>query len=190
MKLAVALSLACAAALPAACGASLARETAGALSSCKGAQLSGRFAAIAGSAGAGNISYALTLKNVSKVPCTVSGLPAGQLLGRRGGKLPTHIRAEHPNELSAVLVRLQPGASARATARFSPDVPGHRRARHGQSLRAGRLQPARLGAGRWDGEREAVSHHLRLRARAHVLLRLHAQPVARDFVMFDICASR
>jgi len=124
MKLAVVLSLVCAAALPTVCGASLARETAGALSSCKGAQLSGRFAAIAGRAGAGNISYALTLKNISNVPCTVSGLPSGQLLGRRGGKLPTHIRAEHPNQLSAVLVRLQPGASARATARFSPDVPG------------------------------------------------------------------
>ena len=131
MKLTVVIALFCAAALPSACGASSTHRTTTQRAttqttsqSCKGAQLSGRFAAVAGSAGAGNISYALTLKNVSRATCTISGLPAGQLLGKRGGKLPTHIRAEHPNQLTAVLVRLRPGASARATARFSPDVPG------------------------------------------------------------------
>jgi hypothetical protein len=127
MKLTIAISLLCAAAVPSACGASSTQRTtapATTSQSCKGAQLSGRFAAVAGSAGAGNISYALTLKNVSKTICTISGLPAGLLLGKRGGKLPTHIRAEHQTELAAVLVRLRPGASARATARFSPDVPG------------------------------------------------------------------
>jgi hypothetical protein len=54
----------------------------------------------------------------------MTGLPKGQLLGRRGGALPTHVRAAFRGALTAVLVTLQPGHSARAVARFSPDVPG------------------------------------------------------------------
>ena len=74
--------------------------------------------------GAGNISYLLRLKNVSKTSCSVTGLPQGRLLGRHGGVLSTNIRAAFPGALSATLVTLRPGQSARATARFSPDVPG------------------------------------------------------------------
>lgn len=92
--------------------------------SCKGSQLAGTFTVVRGSAGAGNITYALRLKNTSKRSCSVTGLPQGQLLGLRGGKLPTHVRAAFPGALAAVLVTLRPGRSARATARFSPDVPG------------------------------------------------------------------
>ncbi len=92
--------------------------------SCTGAQLAGSFAAVHGSAGAGNITYALRLRNMSKSSCTLTGLPQGQLLGRHGGKLPTHVRASFPGALAAVLVTLRPGQAARATARFSPDVPG------------------------------------------------------------------
>jgi hypothetical protein len=77
-----------------------------------------------GSAGAGNIVYKLTLKNTSSTPCTVSGLPQGELLGKTRTKLPTHVRAAHANQLTAVLVTFAPGDSASATARFSPDVPG------------------------------------------------------------------
>jgi hypothetical protein len=91
---------------------------------CAGSQLGGRFAVVYGSAGAGNIVYKLALKNTSATPCTVSGLPQGQLLGRTKAKLPTHVRAAHANQLTAVLVTFAPGASAHATARFSPDVPG------------------------------------------------------------------
>ncbi len=91
---------------------------------CKGSQLAGSFSAIRGSAGAGSISYALRLRNTSTASCSVTGLPQGQLLGRHGGRLPTQIRAEFPGALTAILVTLRPGASARATARFSPDVPG------------------------------------------------------------------
>ena len=91
---------------------------------CKGSQLTGSFAAVAGSAGAGNISYRLRLKNVSSASCSVTGLPQGRLLGRLGGPLPTNIRAAFPGALSAILVTLRPGQSTRATARFSPDVPG------------------------------------------------------------------
>ncbi len=91
---------------------------------CKGSQLTGSFAAVPGSAGAGNISYALRLKNSSTASCSVTGLPQGRLLRRHGGALPTEIRAAFPGALSAVLVTLRPGQSTRATARFSPDVPG------------------------------------------------------------------
>jgi hypothetical protein len=91
---------------------------------CTGAQLAGRFAVVPGSAGAGNISYKLTLKNTVATPCTVTGLPLGQLLGKTKQKLPTHVRAAHPGQLTAILVTLVPGDSTYATARFSPDVPG------------------------------------------------------------------
>src|SRR3954449_5954982 len=91
---------------------------------CHGAQLNGRFAVVPGSAGAGNIVYRLTLKNTSATACTVTGLPQGQLLGKTRAKLPTHVRAAYPNQLTAVLVTLAPGRTTHATARFSPDVPG------------------------------------------------------------------
>jgi hypothetical protein len=91
---------------------------------CTGSQLAGSFAVVPGSAGAGSISYALRLKNTSQTTCSVTGLPQGQLLGRRGGQLPTHIRAAFPGALTAILVTLDPGRWTRATARFSPDVPG------------------------------------------------------------------
>ena len=79
---------------------------------CKGSQLAGTFAGVPGSAGAGNITYALRLKNTSKTSCSVTGL------------LATHIRAAFPGGLTAILVTLRPGQAARATARFSPDIPG------------------------------------------------------------------
>ncbi|HEY6053986.1 MAG TPA: DUF4232 domain-containing protein [Gaiellaceae bacterium] len=91
---------------------------------CEGSQLAGRFAVVRGSAGAGQISYRLVLRNVSQRSCTLTGLPRVRLLGRRGKALPTAVRAEFPGALSAVLVTLAPGASARAEARFSPDVNG------------------------------------------------------------------
>lgn len=92
--------------------------------SCAGNQLKGTFAVVPGSAGAGNIVYRLTLKNASTGPCTVTGLPQGQLLGRLHNRLPTHVRAASPGALTAVLVTLLPGQSTVATARFSPDVTG------------------------------------------------------------------
>jgi len=92
--------------------------------SCAGAQLAGTFRVVPGSAGAGNIVYALVLKNVSTHACSVTGLPQGRLLDKSGKALPTHVRAAFPGALSAVLVRLKPGSTTRATARFSPDVPG------------------------------------------------------------------
>ncbi len=91
---------------------------------CTGAQLTGTFSAVPGSAGAGNITYALVLRNRSHTQCNVTGLPSVRLLGRTGKALPTHVKAAFPGALTAILVRLAPGGRTRATARFSPDVPG------------------------------------------------------------------
>jgi hypothetical protein len=91
---------------------------------CKASDLSGTFAVVPGSAGAGNIVYALRLENTSTAKCTVTGIPGVTLLDRRGRRLPTHPFPAHPGALTAVLVTLAPGKAATATARFSPDVPG------------------------------------------------------------------
>jgi hypothetical protein len=94
------------------------------VATCRGAQLTGSFTAVPGSAGAGNISYRLVLRNRSTTQCQLTGLPSVRLLGKTGNPLPTNVKAAFPGALSAVLVRLAPGQRTRATARFSPDVPG------------------------------------------------------------------
>jgi hypothetical protein len=86
-----------------------------------------------GSAGAGQISYLLTLKNKSRSRCFVRGLPNATLLSASGSALPTHVRAAGGGPNGRVI--LEPGASAVANARFSPDVAGA-----GDS-RAGACQP-------------------------------------------------
>jgi hypothetical protein len=91
---------------------------------CKGGALKGSFAVVPGSAGAGNIVYALRLQNVSAAACTLTGLPQVRLVDRLHRPLPTHATAAHPGQLTAILVRLAPEAWASASARFSPDVPG------------------------------------------------------------------
>jgi hypothetical protein len=91
---------------------------------CPDSSLSGSFRGIPGSAGAGQISYTLVVKNTSDSPCFVSGLPVVQLLGADGSALPTNVSAENPGAVTAVKVTLAPGDSASAQARFSPDVPG------------------------------------------------------------------
>jgi uncharacterized protein DUF4232 len=89
---------------------------------CTGEQLTGTFALVPGSAGAGQIGYVLTEKNASRSSCYVHGVPRATLLGATGATLPTHIRAAGPAGVGRVV--LQPGASAVADARFSPDVAG------------------------------------------------------------------
>lgn len=76
-----------------------------------------------GSAGAGNIVYTLRLTNAGQSPCTVGGLPQLQLLDSAGKDLPTKVTADKPGETGST-VTLQPGGSATAQARFSPDVQG------------------------------------------------------------------
>jgi hypothetical protein len=123
---------------------------AGATPFCTGRDLTGTFAVVPGSAGAGNIVYALTLRNRSTHTCTVAGLPDVSLLGRSGATLPTHVRAALPNRLTSVLVRLAPGRSTRATARFSPDVPGPGEPTSGRQceLKAYRLAVRAPGGGK------------------------------------------
>lgn len=91
---------------------------------CTAAQLAGNFSVVRNSAGAGNIVYALNAKNVSKHMCFVTGMPGVTLVDKNGHALPTHAQPSNPGALTAVMVTLKPGASAKATARFSPDVPG------------------------------------------------------------------
>jgi hypothetical protein len=88
---------------------------------CMGTQLAGVFVVIPGSAGAGQISYKLTVKNSSQIPCSVQGIPQGTLLGVSGTPLPTHVKSAGGGGRRIVL---PPGASATAQARFSPDVAG------------------------------------------------------------------
>jgi hypothetical protein len=95
-----------------------------AVAPCRGAQLTGTFKVIPGSAGAGNIVYMLRLRNHTTATCFVSGLVGMKLLDRYGRPLPTHVTPAFRAGLTAVRVVLAPGKSAKATARFSPDVPG------------------------------------------------------------------
>lgn len=91
---------------------------------CTADSMSGTFGVVAGSAGAGQITYRLTVRNTSPVACFVSGLPSVQLVGANGADLPTHVVAEQPGTATAARIVLQPGTSSFADARFSPDVNG------------------------------------------------------------------
>jgi hypothetical protein len=103
-------------------GVALARSSAA--SPCNAAALSGTFREIPNSAGAGNITYRLTLTNMSHASCFVTGIPSGTLLDKQGKALPTHAYALSPGTALAAKIELAPGASATAESRFSPDVPG------------------------------------------------------------------
>jgi hypothetical protein len=94
------------------------------LPACGGKNLAGSFRVVRGSAGAGNIVYALRLRNSSHTACVVTGIPGLTLLDAERRKLATHVAPAHPGALAAVIVRLASGSSAGASARFSPDVPG------------------------------------------------------------------
>jgi len=88
---------------------------------CRGTDLAATFAVIPNSAGAGQIAYALTVKNTSAGACTVQGIPKGTLLTANGTALLTHIKASGGAGKPVVLPL---GASATAQARFSPDIAG------------------------------------------------------------------
>ncbi len=101
-----------------------ATTTAGASNECTGDAMSGTFAVVPGSPGAGQIVYTLTVKNTSPTSCYVTGLPDAQLIGSNGADLPTHVIAEQAGEPTSAKITLAPGGSASADARFSPDVAG------------------------------------------------------------------
>lgn len=98
--------------------------TTAAAAPCLASALTGTFAAIPGSAGAGQIAYRLRLTNQGDTTCFVSGFPAAQLLDQKGAKLPTNETPDQPGTGTAVRVDLKPGDAATADVRFSPDVPG------------------------------------------------------------------
>jgi hypothetical protein len=86
---------------------------------CYGGQLAGTFNLVPGSGAAGQISYLLTLTNISHTACTVEGLPKDVTLEDASNQsLPTQVVGTP----STTVVTLQPGDSATATARFSPSV--------------------------------------------------------------------
>jgi hypothetical protein len=88
---------------------------------CRGTDLAATFSVIPNSAGAGQIAYALVVKNTSPAPCSLQGIPQGTLLSANGTALPTHIK---PTGSRGKRIVLPTGASATAQARFSPDVAG------------------------------------------------------------------
>lgn len=89
---------------------------------CTGGQLTGTFSLVPGSAGAGQIEYELTVKNTSRSQCSLHGVPRATLLGASGAALPTQVRSASVGGAGRVV--LQPGASAIADARLSPDIAG------------------------------------------------------------------
>ena len=84
---------------------------------CKGSDLTATFDAVPGSAGAGNIVYALKLTNSSSSVCQLE-LSGFLLLDANGSQLPTNIAP--PGRITV----LHPRDSASYNARFSPDVNG------------------------------------------------------------------
>ena len=100
------------------------QQTPSSATACTGDAMSSSFTVIPGSGAAGQISYRLRVKNDSPVACFVSGLPIVQLLDQAGHELPTNAQPAKPGQATATRIILQPGDSAVAEARFSPDVPG------------------------------------------------------------------
>ena len=100
--------------------AALAAPGSSSAATCSG--LSGKFAAVPGSAGAGNIVYRLSVHNGGSASCVLQGLPKLRLYALDGTPLPTHVGPD-PRYVPKPFV-LRPGKTASAMARFSPDVPG------------------------------------------------------------------
>ena len=86
------------------------------------AGLTGKFAVVPGSAGAGNIVYRLSVHNGGSASCVLQGLPKLRLYALDGTPVPTHVLPD-PRYVPTPFV-LRPGKTASAMARFSPDVPG------------------------------------------------------------------
>jgi hypothetical protein len=84
---------------------------------CTGSQLAGAFGLVAGSGGAGQIAYSLTVTNTSSAACTLT-IREVVLLDVSGSSLPTKTFGALPSGV------LGPGTAASSTARFSPDIPG------------------------------------------------------------------
>jgi hypothetical protein len=102
---------------------------------CSAGGLRAAFRVVAGSAGAGGITYTVRLTNRGAHACAVSGRPGLRLLDARGAALPTAVAPDRPGTGAAALIVLRHGRTAIALARFSPDIPGR-----GEPVR-GRCEP-------------------------------------------------
>jgi hypothetical protein len=89
-----------------------------AIAPCHPAGLRAAFRVVAGSAGAGHVSYDVRLINRGTHTCVVSGRPGLRLLGRHGKRLPTTVVPDQPGTGTAALIRLRPGRTAIAEARI------------------------------------------------------------------------
>ena len=86
---------------------------------CTASDLTGTYSIVQGSAGAGNIVYTLRATNASQSACTLSGYPTVDYLDSSGAVMPSKTNDE-PGQVA--VVTLQPGDTATAQVRFSPDV--------------------------------------------------------------------
>jgi hypothetical protein len=93
-----------------------------AASRCHTSGLTGRWALVPGSAGAGHVVAQVTLTNRTRSTCRVYGYIGMQLLGSGGSTVPTNVTRTGPG--AAATISLAPGASAVTDVRFSPDIPG------------------------------------------------------------------
>ncbi|MEA2156534.1 MAG: hypothetical protein QOE11_2674 [Solirubrobacteraceae bacterium] len=91
---------------------------------CSAGGLRAAFRVVAGSAGAGSITYTVRLTNRRARACVVSGRPGLRLLGAHGAALPTAVAPDRPGTGAAALIAVGHGRTAIALARFSPDIPG------------------------------------------------------------------
>lgn len=94
---------------------------------CVASQLSGKMKVIHGSAGAGHISYNLTIKNTGHSTCALENHVGLRLLKANGHTLPTHNVNVDASETSTIA----PGHSLGAELRFSPDIPSGGEPTHG-----------------------------------------------------------
>ena len=115
---------------------------------CAASDLSGSFAVVPGSQGAGQIAYVLSLTNTSQTTCNLSGRPNVVLLNASGSPLPTHVTGGSSNP---AVVLVMPGDTVKTQARFSPDVPGSGDSQSGPCQpKAHTLQVAPGGGGTVD----------------------------------------
>lgn len=94
--------------------------TVGAPHACVPSQLAGRWTGVVGSAGMGQVSSDLALRNTSAWACTVDGYPAFTLYSAVGAALPTRISFV-PAPVPLLIV--QPGGWVHSELRYSANVP-------------------------------------------------------------------
>jgi hypothetical protein len=95
---------------------------------CKPSQLTANMTLVRGSAGAGQIAYLLTLRNVSAGACRVGDHPGLRLLTSGWTRLPTHVFQFGPHRS----VTIEPETSVSAHVRFSPHIPATGEPQHGR----------------------------------------------------------